>query len=55
MTSRPTGALAAESVTLHSRDAGRAVLRGVSFALEPGTALAVSGPSGAGKSALASV
>ena len=32
------------------------MLRGVSFALEPGAALAVSGPSGAGeKSALASV
>ena len=52
---RLPGALAVEAVTLHSRDAGRAVLRGVSFALEPGAALAVSGPSGAGKSALASV
>jgi PrtD family type I secretion system ABC transporter len=52
---RLAGALAVEAVTLLSRDAGRAVLRGVSFALEPGTALAVSGPSGAGKSALASV
>ena len=49
------GALAVEAVTLHSREAGRPVLRGVSFALEPSAALAVSGPSGAGKSALASV
>lgn len=49
----PRGDLAVENVTLTFPPAKRPVLKGVSFALDAGTALAVTGPSAAGKSALA--
>ncbi len=49
----PLGALAAQSVVFGFRGAERPILRGVSFALEPGEALGVIGPSASGKSTLA--
>jgi ATP-binding cassette, subfamily C, bacterial EexD len=48
----PVGALAFERVTVQPDGAPAPVLRGLSFALEPGDSLAVVGPSGAGKSTL---
>ncbi|MGC2856358.1 type I secretion system permease/ATPase [Novispirillum sp. DQ9] len=49
----PRGDLAVENVSLTFPSTKRPVLKGVSFALDAGTALAVTGPSAAGKSALA--
>jgi PrtD family type I secretion system ABC transporter len=49
----PRGEISVENVSLAFPPSKRLVLNDVSFALEPGTALAVTGPSAAGKSALA--
>lgn len=49
----PAGRLAVERVSLVHHGHSRHVLRDVSFALEPGEAIAVTGPSAAGKSSLA--
>lgn len=50
---RPVGALAVEQVTAVPPGTRTAVVKGLSFALEPGEALGVIGHSGAGKSSLA--
>jgi ATP-binding cassette, subfamily C, bacterial len=50
---RPEGRLSVERVTFAPASGTPPVLRGVSFELAPGRALAVLGPSGAGKSTLA--
>jgi len=49
----PKGALAVEAVVAAAPNSQVPILRGVSFALQPGEALAVVGPSAAGKSTLA--
>ena len=49
----PHGALAVENLVLAVPGTDAVVLRGVSFALQPGESLAVIGPSAAGKSSLA--
>lgn len=51
----PTGKLVAEGVVVIPPGAQAQVLRGLSFALNPGDALAVAGPSASGKSCLARV
>jgi len=50
----PQGRVSVERVVF-ARDPARPVLKGVSFALEPGEVLGIIGPSGAGKSTLARV
>ena len=50
---RPRGFLEVQGLAVAPPGQGRLVLRGVSFALQPGQALGVIGPSAAGKSALA--
>ncbi len=50
---RPRGALDVQALTVAPPGESRAVLRGVTFRLEPGQALGVIGPSGSGKSTLA--
>ena len=47
-----TGAIEAERVTFGFPGGGRPVLRGVSFALQPGESLGIVGPSASGKSTL---
>jgi ATP-binding cassette, subfamily C, bacterial exporter for protease/lipase len=48
----PAGQLTVENVSLQLQGQDKAVLRQVSFTLEPGTVMAVVGPSAAGKSSL---
>ncbi|MEO1329094.1 MAG: type I secretion system permease/ATPase [Pseudomonadota bacterium] len=50
---KPKGALAARNLAIGSPGDDRPILRGVTFALNPGEAMGVIGPSGAGKSTLA--
>jgi len=50
---RPNGRLSVEAVSFVNRNNPRPILRGVSFALEPGQAMGLIGPSAAGKSTLA--
>src|SRR5581483_1841245 len=52
---RPAGRVSVEQVVFTPPRAERAVLRGVSFAVEPGEMLGIVGPSAAGKSTLAKV
>jgi ATP-binding cassette, subfamily C, bacterial exporter for protease/lipase len=49
----PTGALSVEAVTAAPPGVTTAVVRGLSFAIQPGDALGIIGPSGSGKSTLA--
>lgn len=49
---KPTGAIDVESLTYIPPGQKGAILRGVSFKIEPGTALAVMGPSASGKTTL---
>jgi ATP-binding cassette, subfamily C, bacterial exporter for protease/lipase len=49
----PTGALSVEGVTAAPPGVSTAVVRGLSFAIQPGDALGIIGPSGSGKSTLA--
>ncbi len=49
----PEGALSVEGIAVAPPGSRTPVLRGVSFALEPGTSVAVIGPSAAGKSSMA--
>ena len=51
----PKGVLSVEGVTTAAPGGTAALLKGVSFTVEPGEALGVVGPSGAGKSTLARV
>jgi ABC-type protease/lipase transport system fused ATPase/permease subunit len=47
-----TGAVSVEGLVYGAPGKDKAIIRGVSFALKPGTVLAVIGPSGAGKTTL---
>lgn len=49
----PAGRLAAERVVFSVKSADKAILKGVSFALQPGESLGLIGPSASGKSTLA--
>ncbi|MBW0159148.1 type I secretion system permease/ATPase [Sedimentimonas flavescens] len=49
---RPKGALALEGVHFAAPGSSERILKNISFAIEPGTCLAIVGPSGAGKSSL---
>lgn len=51
----PKGLLSAEAITTTAPGGTTALLKGVSFSINPGEALGVIGPSGAGKSTLARV
>src|SRR5262249_31917710 len=51
----PKGKLSVEQVTFVPPNSDRAVLRSVSFSVEPGTLLGIIGPSAAGKSTLAKI
>jgi len=51
----PTGHLRVEGITFAYPDTNRLALRGISFELNPGEALAIVGPSAAGKSTLARI
>jgi ATP-binding cassette subfamily C exporter for protease/lipase/ATP-binding cassette subfamily C protein EexD len=50
---RPQGQVSVENVLFRAKGSDTTILAGVTFALEPGEALAVIGPSAAGKSTLA--
>ena len=50
---RPRGTLSAEGVLSAHPGSGEPLLRGITFELEPGTALGLIGPSGSGKTTLA--
>ncbi|WMW81085.1 type I secretion system permease/ATPase [Undibacterium cyanobacteriorum] len=50
---KPAGALAVEAVTAAPPGAKVAVIKGLSFAIQPGDVLGIIGPSGSGKSTLA--
>ncbi|MEE7506748.1 type I secretion system permease/ATPase [Methylobacterium mesophilicum] len=49
---RPRGPIEAESISVAAPGASRAILKAVSFRLEPGSIVGIIGPSGAGKSTL---
>jgi len=50
---RPKGAISVEKLVAAPPGVGKPVLKGISFALEPGDGLGIIGPNGAGKSTLA--
>lgn len=52
VTAKPAGAIALSEVDVAPAGSSKPVLKGVSFAVPPGAAVAVVGPSGAGKSTL---
>ncbi|MEE7493522.1 type I secretion system permease/ATPase [Methylobacterium oryzae] len=49
---RPRGLIEAENISVAAPGSTRAILKAVSFRLEPGTVVGIIGPSGAGKSTL---